>query len=154
MKKYVLFYESADDVLAKAPLHFPAHHARWEGFRTAGTLLMVGTFANPQEGAMGIFTTQEAAEEFAKGDPFVLNGVVRHWYIRDWNEAIAVPSRRSKQFRSAANCLACGSSHFCARTGLAIRLEDAAEGLALLPHAGQAQGLRLARGLVEMSGYN
>jgi len=24
-----------------------------------------------------------------KGDPFVLNGVVRRWYIREWNEAIA-----------------------------------------------------------------
>jgi hypothetical protein len=36
--------------------------------------------------------------------------------------------------------LACGSWHLCARTGLAIRLEDAAEGLALLPHDGQAQG--------------
>ncbi len=91
MKKYVVFYESADDVLVKAPLHFPAHRARWQEFQAAGTLLMVGTFANPQEGAMGIFTTREAAEEFVAGDPFVLNGVVRNWYIREWNEAIAEP---------------------------------------------------------------
>jgi uncharacterized protein YciI len=91
VKKYVLFYESADDVRAKAPLHFPAHRARWEAFRTGGTLLLIGPFANPQEGSMAIFTTREAAEEFARGDPFVLNGVVRDWYIREWNEAIAEP---------------------------------------------------------------
>jgi uncharacterized protein len=37
----------------------------------------VGTFGNPQEeGSMAIFATREAAEEFAKGDPFVLNGVL------------------------------------------------------------------------------
>jgi uncharacterized protein YciI len=26
-------------------------------------------------------------EEFAEGDPFVLNGVVRAWHIREWDEA-------------------------------------------------------------------
>lgn len=87
--KYVLFYESADDVLAKAPLHFGAHRARLEEFHARGTLLMVGTFGNPQdEGSMAIFITREAAEEFARGDPFVLNGVVRNWHIREWNEAL------------------------------------------------------------------
>jgi hypothetical protein len=50
---------------------------------------MVGPFANAEEGAMAIFTTGEAAQEFAEGDPFVLNGVVSKWYIREWNEAIA-----------------------------------------------------------------
>ncbi|MGO9180313.1 MAG: YciI family protein, partial [Candidatus Limnocylindrales bacterium] len=88
--KYVLFYESADDVSAKAASHFAAHRARWVEFSKAGTLLMIGTFSNPQdEGSMAIFTSREAAEEFARSDPFVLHGVVRHWYIREWNEALA-----------------------------------------------------------------
>lgn len=87
--KYVVFYESADDMLPKARLLFPAHRARYEGFIKDGTLLMIGTFANPQEdGSMGVFTTREAAEEFVKGDPFVLEGVVKAWHIREWNEAI------------------------------------------------------------------
>ncbi len=90
MPKYVLLYESADDVRSKAPLHFPAHVARWKTFQDQGTLLMIGTFGNPQEeGSMAIFTTREAAEAFARSDPFVLNGVVRRWSIREWNEAIA-----------------------------------------------------------------
>jgi uncharacterized protein len=88
VKKYVLFYESADDVLVKAPLYFAAHCARWGKYRDEGTLLLIGTFANPREGAMAVFTAREAAEEFATGDPFVLNGVVRDWYIREWNEAL------------------------------------------------------------------
>jgi uncharacterized protein YciI len=88
--KYVLFYESAEDVLSKAPVHFPAHSARLGEFHARGDLLMVGTFANPQEeGSMSIFTTREAAEEFAEGDPFVLNGVVRRWEIREWDEVLA-----------------------------------------------------------------
>jgi uncharacterized protein YciI len=88
-KKYVLFYESAEDLASKAPVHFPAHRARVNEFHGAGTLLMVGTFANPrQDGAMSIFTTREAAEEFAKGDPFVINRVVRSWKVLEWNEAL------------------------------------------------------------------
>ncbi len=88
-KRYVLFYQSADDLGSKAPAHFPAHLVRVKEFNGRGTLLMVGTFGNPQEeGAMGIFTTREAAEEFAKGDPFVVNGVVRTWKVLEWNESL------------------------------------------------------------------
>ena len=46
--KYVLFYESAPDVGAKAARHFAAHKARWAEFNAAGSLLMIGTFASPQ----------------------------------------------------------------------------------------------------------
>ena len=61
---------------------------------------MPGTFANPQEdGSMGIFATREAAEEFVRGDPFVLNGVVRNWTIREWNEAL-VPEQGANPARS------------------------------------------------------
>jgi uncharacterized protein len=86
--KYVLLYESADDVASKAPPLFPDHWARCEEFHTRGTLEMVGTFGDPQaQGAMAIFATREAAEEFARDDPFVKGGVVRHWEVRDWDEA-------------------------------------------------------------------
>jgi hypothetical protein len=42
-----------------------------------------------EEGSMSIFTSREAAEAFATGGPFVLNGVVRSWEIREWNEILA-----------------------------------------------------------------
>jgi uncharacterized protein YciI len=88
--KYVLFYESADDVGSRAAVHFPAHRAHWDAYREAGTLLMIGTFGDPQnEGSMAVFTTREAAEDFAERDPFVVNGVVRRWFIRAWNEVLA-----------------------------------------------------------------
>jgi len=85
--KYVVLYESADDVASKAPPHFPAHKARLDDFHARGELLMVGTFGDPQnEGSMAIFATREGAEEFVKDDPFVLNGVVARYEIREWNE--------------------------------------------------------------------
>jgi uncharacterized protein YciI len=90
--KYVLLYDSADNVAQKAPAHMPAHRARYEDFHAQGVLLMLGIFSNPQEqGSMAIFTTREAAEEFARNDPFVLNGVVRSWQVREWHEILASP---------------------------------------------------------------
>jgi uncharacterized protein len=88
--KYVLLYESADDVMSKAPAHFPAHEERMKEFHARGDLEMVGTFEDPQRhGSMSIFRTREAAEEFASGDPFVLNGVVARWEVRGWNEVLS-----------------------------------------------------------------
>jgi uncharacterized protein len=87
--KYVLFYEPADDVVARAAPHFAEHSARLDDFHARGTLLMVGTFGDPQtEGSMSVFTSREAAEEFVEGDPFVRNGVLRGWHIREWDEVL------------------------------------------------------------------
>jgi hypothetical protein len=87
---YVLFYESADDVLSKAPAVYPDHLARLQEFKARGELLMVGTFADPQaDGSMAIFDSREAAESFATGDPFVLQGVVRSWTVKEWFESSA-----------------------------------------------------------------
>jgi uncharacterized protein YciI/limonene-1,2-epoxide hydrolase len=86
--RYVVLYESADDVLVKAPAHFRAHFARGMEFHDRGVLLLYGPFGDPQrEGSMAVFTSREAAEEFIAGDPFVVNGVVRGWQIREWDEA-------------------------------------------------------------------
>jgi uncharacterized protein len=84
--KYVLFYESAPDAATTAPLHFSAHKALWSQYAESGSLLLIGPFSDGS--AMAVFTTREAAEEFAKQDPFVVNGVVRGWSIKEWHEAL------------------------------------------------------------------
>ena len=87
--KYVVLYESADDVMSKAPAVFPRHEAHMQPFIADGRLLMIGTFGDPQtEGSMAIFTTRAAAEEFVASDPFVLEGVVARHEIREWDEAL------------------------------------------------------------------
>jgi uncharacterized protein len=51
---------------------------------------MIGPFTNVRDGAMGVFTSRDAAEEFVGGDPFIGNGVVSDWSIREWNEALVL----------------------------------------------------------------
>jgi uncharacterized protein YciI len=86
--KAVLLYQSSPDVMTKAPVHFPAHKSRLDEFQRRGELLAVGTWADPRDGSMAVFRTRAAAEEFVKDDPFVKNGVVASWQIKDWNEML------------------------------------------------------------------
>ncbi|HEX3964511.1 MAG TPA: YciI family protein [Trebonia sp.] len=84
--RYVLLYENGDNFPAGAREHFPAHQARYQEFMRAGVLLSVGPFTDEEGGAMSFFTTREAAEEFGREDPFVLNAVVGKWQVREWRE--------------------------------------------------------------------
>lgn len=82
-----LAYASLADAIAQAPEAVAAHRARSQELHAAGALLMAGAFLdNPDEPlrTMAVFTTREAAEAYARGDPFVINGMVRRWSIREW----------------------------------------------------------------------
>jgi uncharacterized protein len=83
--KIVSFYEMAPGAMSRLKEHYPAHRARLDEFRARGVVLGAGPLGNPPEGAMGIFTTREAAEEFVRGDPFVTNGLVSKWRLVEWN---------------------------------------------------------------------
>lgn len=87
--KVLMFYEVAPDGLEKAQANFPAHRARLAEFHAKGTLLMAGPYGSPPIGALGVFTSRAAAEEFVAGDPFVLNGVVGRHSIHEWSEVLA-----------------------------------------------------------------
>lgn len=87
-QKAVVIYESAPDVLATAPIHYPAHKARVDAFHARGELLAIGLFGDPREGSMAVFRSRDEAAEFVREDPFVVNGVVAKVTIKDWNETL------------------------------------------------------------------
>jgi uncharacterized protein YciI len=85
--KIVSFYETNPSALPMLMQHFPAHRARLEEFHARGVLIAAGPLGNPPEGAMAIFTTREAAEEFIAGDPFVTSGLIDKWRLVEWKAA-------------------------------------------------------------------
>jgi uncharacterized protein len=88
--KYVLFYESTPDFRSKVPQHIEAHRGLWRAYSADGRLLMIGPFTDePAGGALGVFATREAAEQFVHDDPFVTGGLVARWTIREWAEALS-----------------------------------------------------------------
>ena len=67
---------------------YPRHKAVVDAFKARGEVIGIGPFADL--GNMAIFRTREAAEEFAKQDPFILEGLIKSFVIRDWNDTMLV----------------------------------------------------------------
>ena len=86
--KYVVTYELAEGARALAMEHYTAHRARIDEFHRRGVLLLVGTFSDEPVGAMGVFTTREAVDEFMAEDPFLEHGVVGRHRVREWDEVL------------------------------------------------------------------
>jgi uncharacterized protein len=93
---YVVFFEtkytSLQEARQKASAEMNAHLARSKQFHEQGKLLLSGAFLdNPGEpvSTMGVLTSYEAADEYAKGDPFLLHGMVKSWTIRKWANMLA-----------------------------------------------------------------
>ena len=65
---------------------YPRHEAVVKQFIAQGVVLGIGPFSD--RGNMAIFKTREAAEEFVQQDPFILEGLVQSYVIRDWNDSL------------------------------------------------------------------
>ena len=65
---------------------YPRHKAFLDQFVARGEVVGVGPFTDAGGGNMALFRTRAAAEEFAGGDPFLLEGVVKEYQIKDWGD--------------------------------------------------------------------
>jgi len=99
MKHFLLFYDVAPDYLARRAEFRDAHLAKAWAAHARGELVLGGALADPVDGAMLLFSgdSRRVAEEFAREDPYVLNGLVTRWRVREWStvagEAAAAPIR-------------------------------------------------------------
>jgi uncharacterized protein YciI len=87
---YLLFYDVVGDyVTRRAPLR-PQHIAYARASIARGDLVLAGAFANPPDGAVFLFrgSSPAAAEAFAAGDPYVTNGLVTKWRVREWTTVV------------------------------------------------------------------
>lgn len=83
---YLLFYEVSEDYMARRAEFREAHLKKAWGANERGELVLAGALTNPIDGALLLFKgeSSEVAERFAKSDPYVLNGLVKRWYVREW----------------------------------------------------------------------
>ena len=84
--KAVVIGESSGASMEAIMAVYPRHKAVVEAFQARGEVIGIGPFAD--RGNMAIFRTREAAEAFAKQDPFILEGLVKSFVIRDWNDTM------------------------------------------------------------------
>jgi len=83
---YLLIYELVPDYVARrAPLR--ADHLRhaWAA-NERGEMVLGGILTEPVDRAVIMFQgdSPDAAKRFAETDPYVLNGLVTRWEVRQW----------------------------------------------------------------------
>ena len=77
----------ASGVTMETIMHvYPRHKAIVDKYIAKGEVIGIGPFTD--RGNMAIFRTRAAAEEFVKEDPFILEGLVKSFVIREWNDTI------------------------------------------------------------------
>jgi uncharacterized protein len=90
VKHFLLFYDAGPDYLDRRPQFRGAHlkHA-WDAFER-GELIVAGALADPVDGAVLMFRGEDksVAERFARDDPYVTNGLVAGWNVREWTTVV------------------------------------------------------------------
>jgi uncharacterized protein YciI len=90
MAYFALIYHVVDDYVVRRASLRAEHLALATKAHQRGELVMGGAFADPVDKALLIFrgSDKSVVETFAKNDPYVLNGLVKHWEVRAWTVVI------------------------------------------------------------------
>jgi len=87
---YLLFYDVVDNYADKRTPFRQNHLAHARAAVARGELVLAGALANPVDGTVLLFKgdSPAAAEAFARADPYVTNGLVTGWRVREWTTVI------------------------------------------------------------------
>lgn len=89
-----------DFARGRAP--FSEHRQHWEAHRADHTPVAIDPMEDPTDSALAIFATREAAEHFARSDPFVTGGIVCRPPRRDRLAARRSSNRSCSVIQAAA----------------------------------------------------
>jgi uncharacterized protein YciI len=86
MKHFLLFYDVGADYVTKRAEFRDAHLRQAWTAHAKGDLVLAGALGDPVDGAVLLFRgdSSKVAEDFARTDPYVVNGLVSRWRVREW----------------------------------------------------------------------
>jgi uncharacterized protein len=87
---YLLFYTAVENYEERRKPFRAAHLKCAREAVERGELILGGALANPIDGAVLLFRslTPRVVEEFAKNDPYVVNGIIKDWHVREWTTVV------------------------------------------------------------------
>lgn len=90
MNYYLLFYKTIENYVEKRAPYRAEHLELAKEAHQNGALVMAGAMTEPADGAVLIFKGEspKIAEDFAKNDPYVKNGLIESWEVRPWTVVV------------------------------------------------------------------
>jgi uncharacterized protein len=87
---YLLFYELTSDYLERRIALRREHLELAREAHERGELILGGALSNPVDRAVLLFRgdSPEVAESFALADPYVRDGLVKRWQVREWTTVV------------------------------------------------------------------
>jgi uncharacterized protein len=87
---YLLFYDVVDNYAERRTPFRKDHLAHAKAAVARGELVLGGALANPVDGTVLLFKgdSPAVAESFARADPYVTNGLVTMWRVREWTTVV------------------------------------------------------------------
>jgi uncharacterized protein YciI len=87
---YLLFYDVVDNYAERRTPFRKDHLTHAQTAVARGELVLGGALAKPVDGTVLLFKgdSPAAAEAFARADPYVTNGLVTKWRVREWTTVV------------------------------------------------------------------
>ena len=87
---YLLLYDVVENYVERRKLFREEHLGLAREAVERGELVLGGALADPVDGAVLLFRGEspEVATRFAENDPYVLNGLVTRWRVREWTVVV------------------------------------------------------------------
>jgi uncharacterized protein YciI len=87
---WLLLYDYVEDYVERRAPFRQAHLDLAQQAYDRGELVLAGALADRPFGAVLVFAAADAsvAEDFARADPYVNEGVVTSWRVRPWNVVV------------------------------------------------------------------
>jgi len=82
--KTVVIGESSGATMDTIMAVYPRHKVIVDKYVERGEVIGIGPFTD--RGNMAIFKSRAVAEQFVTEDPFILEGIVKSFVIRDWDD--------------------------------------------------------------------
>ena len=97
MGYYALFYEVVENFIERRAPFRKEHLRLADEANLRGELVLAGALAEPADGALIIFRGEDprVASSFAENDPYVHNGLVKHWEVRPWTVVVGGEAKAS-----------------------------------------------------------
>jgi len=93
MKYFALFYDVVENFAERRMPFRPPHLDLVRQAHDRGEIVMAGGLGDPPVGALLVFRTADGsiAENFARNDPYVREGLVTDWRVQPWNVVVGLP---------------------------------------------------------------